>query len=210
VGASVVGEVARFGSGGYGNPTGGEGFGGAIRVGTAIADRWGIDMEFTRPGQIEEDSPYAYLAGGLDDSILGLISGAFPPSDLARGVVSIGSSLPTIPFAPTIERRYSTFSVMPYVRQTLGSRADIVYLGGVAFVRVTTKAHLNGSFRFMSLPYFEEAYAAYSAAPAVGLDVRVSMTEQMKLVPGMRMVAINDGGRTGWLMRPSVGLQWTF
>ncbi|NOT25656.1 MAG: hypothetical protein HOP16_06085 [Acidobacteria bacterium] len=67
----------------------------------------------------------------------------------------------------------------------------------------------GSGFRFIALPT-NETWVNYSAAPAVGLDVRVSMTNSVKLVPGLRMLAIDDSGRTGWLVRPSVGLQWAF
>lgn len=35
------------------------------------------------------------------------------------------------------------------------------------------------------------------------------MTRQLALVPGLRVVAVT-GGRNGWLMRPGVGVHWTF
>ena len=42
----------------------------------------------------------------------------------------------------------------------------------------------------------------YGTAPAVGLDVRVAMTDHVRLVPGLRLLAIDENGRTGWMTRP--------
>ena len=208
VGASVLAEVTRFGSNGLSDSAGGEAFGGAIRVGTGITDRWGIDLEFTRPGEIEEANPFAYLAGGFESMLLEITRGlAIPGAGMPRGSGAI-SALP-VPFTATTARRYSTFTVMPYVRQTLGSRADVLYLGGIAFVRTTSRMDFTGGLRFISLPA-DTTWVNYSAAPAVGVDVRARMTDNVKLVPGVRMLAIDDAGRTGWVIRPSIGLQWAF
>lgn len=210
VGASVLAEIARFGSSGFGNAAGGETFGGAIRAGTSITDRWGVDLEFTRPGEIEEEMPFAYLAASLDALTVQLRPGSGAlPGGITRGIQGALSALPALPFTPTTTRRYSTFTAMPYVRQVLGSRADIVYLGGIAFVRTTSRMDFGGGSRFIAIPA-NQTWVNYSAAPAVGLDVRLSMTDSVKLVPGVRMLAIDDSGRTGWLIRPSVGLQWGF
>ena len=65
VGASALADIARFSSAGFGDSPGGEAFGGAIRVGTGVTDRWGIDLEFTRPGEIEQENSLYYALGRL-------------------------------------------------------------------------------------------------------------------------------------------------
>jgi hypothetical protein len=208
VGASVLAEVTRFGSNGLSDSAGGEAFGGAIRVGTAITDRWGIDLEFTRPGEIEEENPFAYLAGGFESTLLEITRGlTVPGAGMPRGAGTISAL--SVPFSATTTRRFSTFTVMPYVRQTLGSRADVLYLGGIAFVRTTSRMDFSGGLRFIALPA-DTTWVNYSAAPAVGVALRARMTDNVKLVPGVRMLAIDDAGRTGWVIRPSIGLQWAF
>lgn len=205
VGASVLAEVARFGSNGLDDSAGGEAFGAAIRVGTGITDRWGVDLEFTRPGEIEEENRFAYLAAGLDTLTRVFPGSGVPPGGMTRGIGGTIAALPALPVAATSARRYSTITVMPYVRQTLGSRADIIYLGGIAFVRTTSRMDT----RFMTLPA-NHSRVTYDAAAAAGMDVRVSMAERLRLVSGIRMLAIDESGRPGWLVRPSVGLQWAF
>ena len=109
------------------------------------------------------------------------------------------------------KQRYSTLTVMPYLRQSLGSRADIVYLGGLAFVRTSSQVSFGGGIRLLgSVIPFEQSFVTYGAAPVVGVDVRVSMTDHLRLVPGLRLLVVDEGGRSGWVTRPSIGLQWTF
>jgi hypothetical protein len=210
VGASVVADIVRFDSGGFGASSGGEAFGGAIRIGTAITDRWGIDLEFTRPGEIEQENPLYYALGRLESVLVDLAPGlATRPGGMPTDMGRIGAGALSLPFSSTTTERHSTVTVMPYVRQPLTSRADIVYLGGIAFTRTTSRMHFGGPIR-LPAPGFSESLVAYGAAPAVGLDVRVSMTDHLRLVPGLRLLVVDTGGRRGWVTRPSVGLQWTF
>ena len=210
VGASALADIARFGSVGIGDSTGGEAFGGAIRVGTAVTDRWGIDLEFTRPGEIEQENSFSYLAGAFETVLPGLAPGRVSlPGGMPIDIGRIGTAL-SIPFSSTTAYRYSTFTVMPYLRQSLGSRADIVYLGGLAFVRTSSRISVGGGIRLLAGNGFEQSFVTYGAAPAVGLDVRVSMTDHLRLVPGLRVLVVDERGRSGWLTRPSIGLQWIF
>jgi len=210
VGGSAVADIARFGSTGIGDSSGGEAFGGAIRVGTAVTDRWGIDLEFTLPGEIEQENSFSFPAGALGTVLPGLVPGRVPlPGGMPIDIGLIGTAL-SIPFSSTTAYRYSTFTVMPYLRQSLGSRADIVYLGGLAFVRTSSRLSFGGGIRLLPGYGFEQLFVTYGAAPAVGLDVRVSMTDHLRLVPGLRVLVVDERGRSGWLTRPSIGLQWIF
>ena len=211
VGVSALADIARFGSNGFGGSSGGEAFGGAIRIGTSIADRWGVDLEFTRPGEIEQEHSFNVLLG---IPVLTPFTSVQPGAATRPGAMPIGGGIASIlppSYNVTSTERYSTLTVMPWVRQSLGSRADIVYLGGLALVRTTTRMNFGGGVRILAGPGgFTESSVTYGAAPAVGLDVRVSMTDHLRLVPGMRLLVVDDGGRSGWLARPSVGLQWSF
>jgi hypothetical protein len=211
VGASAVADIARFGSAGVEDSSGGEAFGWAIRVGTAITDRWGIDLEFTRPGEIEQENSFSYLAGGLETVLPDFAPGRFPPATgIPIDIGRIGTAL-SVPFSSMTKQRYSTLTVMPYVRQSLGSRADILYSGGLALVRNSSQVSLGGGIRLLgSITPFEQSFVTYGAAPVVGVDVRVSMTDHLRLVPGLRLLVVDEGGRSGWVTRPSIGLQWTF
>jgi hypothetical protein len=210
VGASVLADIARFNSyGGDSETAGGEAFGGALRVGTAITDRWGLDLEFTRPGEIEQRNSFDYAVGLPLGIVGGTISSALPPGGMP---IDIGRISMPIPFSSTTTRRSTSLAVMPYVRQAIGSRADIVYLGGLAFLRTTSRMSFGGGIRPLlgGVSRYEQTSVTYGSAPAVGLDVRVMMTDSVRLVPGVRLLSVDDNGQRGWLARPSIGLQWAF
>ena len=70
VGGAIAAEVVRTTSTKSGGSTydagSGEAFAGAIRVGTSISPRFGVELEFFRPGEIEvnTDGPI-YLAAAV-------------------------------------------------------------------------------------------------------------------------------------------------
>jgi hypothetical protein len=46
----------------------------------------------------------------------------------------------------------------------------------------------------------------YDVGPLVGVEGAIGLTEHVQLTPGIRLHGIEGG----WLLRPSVGLGWTF
>jgi hypothetical protein len=46
----------------------------------------------------------------------------------------------------------------------------------------------------------------YDIGPMVGVEGRIRMGRQVDLVPGIRL----HGHQGGWLIRPAIGLAWTF
>lgn len=212
IGAAAAADIVRFGTAaGIGGGPSGEAFGGSVRIGTSITDRWGLDLEFARPGEIDHQSSPGLLRvmsaatvrqapGGPGGMIAapGMPGRAQP---FPGGGAFFNIQAPRIAQITTTQR-FSTLTAMPWIRQSLGSRADIVYLGGIAFVR-TERAISSGGRG-------DQTAIAYGAAPAVGVDVRVSMTDHLRFVPGMRLLVVDAGGRSGWITRPSLGLQWTF
>src|SRR5215510_15239726 len=58
VSASLTGDVVRQNrveSAGFNQPTGGEAIGFALRVGSEIGTRWGVELEYARPQEIENE-----------------------------------------------------------------------------------------------------------------------------------------------------------
>src|SRR5688572_27676183 len=90
VGASVQADIARFSSAGFGDSPGGEAFGGAIRVGTGVTDRWGIDLEFTRPGEIEQENPLYYALGRFETALIDLVPRPVPATPPGGMPIDIG------------------------------------------------------------------------------------------------------------------------
>jgi hypothetical protein len=46
----------------------------------------------------------------------------------------------------------------------------------------------------------------YDTGVTVGLEGAIGMTEHLRIVPGVRMLALDSQ----WIIRPAVGLQWRF
>lgn len=167
-----------------------------------------MDVEFTRTGTLEEETSFQrfpLLAGGQRGVSIAFGSGG------EGSAPSIGRILPDVRLRTTTTQQFATLTAMPWVLQNVRSCAQIVYLGGIAFVR----SERATSVGFGAPILFDgrgdgAALISYGARPAVGLDVRVSMTEHLRFVPDVRLLVVDEGGRSGWLTRPSLGVQWSF
>jgi hypothetical protein len=203
VGVALTGDITRStSSSSEGQPdfdSNGQALGFALRLGTSIGSFWGIEAEFSRPGEIEQD--------GID--VLPYVTSTL--SYRVNGTEWIDGSLP---FGYNIEttERNSTFSTNLWARQDIGARAAIVYLGGLAFTRSEYESRMD--FRLpVVLPGLTSLFpprstetVVYGVRPNVGIEGRIRMTDHAELVPGIRLLGLQDG----WLIRPSVGINWTF
>ena len=219
VSASLIGDIVRFGgSETAGLPDfspGGEALGFALRVGTRLGPAWGVEAELARPGEIESD--------GRPD-VIPLRAGGFTWEDAAARIRTDGFTVPgieTLIFPPISYRvrtayRDLTVSAGAWARQDLSARLALVYSGGVGFHRTERKLELSFD-PIRVIPPMPGGTAivpgamvtkttTYSARPFAGIEARVGMTERLELVTGLRVHGL-DGGV---LVRPSIGLGWTF
>jgi hypothetical protein len=208
VGGAIAADVVRTSSTKSGGTTydsgSGEAFAGAIRVGTFIAPRFGVELEYFRPGKIDSDAGGPiYLAASERVALSSGIGGYLPDS-----------TFPSI-LSQSTRIRVSTTSALLTARQPLGGRIELVYLGGVGFSRVVRE--IEYGFPRLALPAapaFPITYATrttqYAAGPVVGVEVRAGMTEHAQLVAGLRVHTLGQSVVDGWMIRPSVGLAWTF
>jgi hypothetical protein len=212
VGAALVGDVLRSTHTesivGPDNSTDGEAIGFALRVGTPLGSRWGIELEFARPGEIEtEISGSIPLAAGIDPGALLQTSRVVPP-----GVTLPQIFPPILPYRVRSTQRNSTLSTSVWFNQSLSSRVSLVYLAGMGFYRATYET----DSRFEILPAISTVPAGfpslttktvtYGVRPLVGFEARIKLTEHADLVPGIRL----HGLENAWLLRPAVGLAWNF
>ncbi len=207
IGAEIVRTSSTESAGSTFDAGSGEAFAGAIRVGTSIASRFGVELEFYRPGEIENNSD-------LPIFLTGTIIGARP-----GGVVS-GGLLPDLGFpsiiAQTTRVRTTTTSALVYARQPIGDRFEMAYLGGVGFSRVVSETEFGFPRVIVPLPpgILPRSYSSrttqYAAGPVVGVEMRAGMTEHLQLVAGLRMHTVGQSVVDGWMIRPSVGLAWKF
>jgi hypothetical protein len=204
VGAALTADITRSTySSTEGQPDfdqNGEALGFALRLGTAIGSFWGVEAEFSRPGEIELDANVGlpYLASAVTWSSV--------------GVDAISRSLPA-GYSVATTQRNSTFSTNLWARQAISGRASIVYLGGLAFTRSEHETRMD--FRLPPvvfpgitslLPPRSVETVVYAVRPNVGIEGRIRMSDHAELVPGIRLHGLQDG----WLIRPSIGINWTF
>jgi hypothetical protein len=208
VGAFLVGEIVRLDQ--YDSRAedsgNGESFGFALRLGSPIGAKWGVELEFVRPGEITSDQipqifPAIYELTAVP-SIPGLPNqGQYDPL-----------IFPPISYEFRSTQRRSTLSTSLWVRQEISSRVSMVYLGGVAFGRTSNEVEITYTFPrqtifpIPSIPPLINESIIYDVQPMVGVEGRIRMGGKVDLVPGLRL----HGAQGGWLIRPAVGLSWNF
>jgi hypothetical protein len=179
---------------------GGEALGFALRVGTPIGSKWGIEAEIARPAEIENE-------GGSD--VVPLAYARFP--DVVRE--ELGVIYPRISSQVRTSQRYTTLSTTAWARQDLSPRFALVYSGGVGFHRTEQNVEYTyGPVRpvpgllIVIPPRSRSEAIVYSVRPVVGVDARIGMTAHVELVPSLRL----HGLQNGMLIRTGIGLAWTF
>jgi len=212
VGAFLVGEIVRLDQ--YDSRAedsgNGESLGFALRLGSPIGAKWGVELEFVRPGEITSDQvpqilPAIYQLTAVP-SIPGLPNqGNYDPL-----------IFPPISYEFRSTQRRSTLSTSLWVRQEISSRVSMVYLGGVAFGRTSNEVEITYTFGRSTIlptilplppipPLINESIS-YDVQPMVGVEGRIRLAGKVDLVPGLRL----HGAQGGWLIRPAVGLSWNF
>ncbi len=208
VGADLVGDVLRSthseSSLGLDVPTGGEAIGFALRVGAPLGSRWGVELGFTRPGEIETE-----FSGAIP-----LASSPEILTTISRGPGSLSATqlFPSpVPYRLRAAQRHSTLSTTLWFKQTVSSKISLVYLGGMGFYRNTYESESRfdilpaGIVAPIVLPSLTKT-VMYGVRPLAGFEARVHLTEHVDLVPGIRL----HGLESAWLLRPAVGLAWNF
>jgi hypothetical protein len=218
VSASLVGDIARFShaetDGGADFSGSGEALGFALRLGTPIGSTWGVEAEFARPAEITQEGQPLFLplaSSGFSWSSSTIVPGATGPTLL--------SPIDIFPFGYTVRtsHRTTTFSTSAWVRQTFTNRIALVYLGGMAFVRTTQRTEASFLPRLTPFPELgllptilpprsTTEFVDYGVRPLAGVDARIGLAEHVELVPSVRLTGLQNG----WLIRPSIGLGWTF
>lgn len=212
VGAFLVGEIVRLDQ--YDSRAedsgNGESLGFALRLGSPVGAKWGVELEFVRPGEITSDQvpqilPAIYQLTAVP-SIPGLPNqGNYDPL-----------IFPPISYEFHSTQRRSTLSTSLWVRQEISSRVSMVYLGGVAFGRTSNEVEITYTFGRSTIlptilplppipPLINESIS-YDVQPMVGVEGRIRLAGKVDLVPGLRL----HGAQGGWLIRPAVGLSWNF
>jgi hypothetical protein len=205
ISASLIGDVVRLDQydSSRSDTGNGEALGFALRVGSGLGPRWGVELEFVRPGEIDSD---------VTPEILPL---------LARTIPSFTTSIPGSPSGGDVlafpiysyryhtRRRNTTLAAVVWAKQEISPRFSLAYVGGVSFGR--TSHEIEVSYEplrptILPIPPSVSKSSMYDAGPMAGVEGRVRLGGQVDLVPGIRL----HGVEGGWLIRPALGLAWNF
>jgi hypothetical protein len=205
IGAEIVRSTSVTSSGSTFSTGNGESWSGAMRLGTLVASRVGVELEWLWPGLIESNGQGPiYIAGGLPSAAVGSLFQA--------GLIPDAAIFPIV--SQQTRMRTTTLSTLAFVRQPVGEHVDLVYLGGLGFSRVVHEISygipaLPAADRLVIQPYRTRT-TQYGVGPVVGAEARIGMTGHLHLVAGVRLHALGQSLVDGWLVRPSVGLAWMF
>ena len=181
----------------------GDALGFAANVRQAIGDDWGVAFEFIRTGEMESRSTRQF--------------GPVPLPTGPAGITVPGVALP--PFGRPdfeiefrTEQQHMSYNALAWARHDVGDRLDLSYLGGVAFVRSEFERDFGIDPRVLAItiPASELTTVEFNVAPAAGVDADIELTDHTAFTAGLRVLGLNAGGRKGWLIRPGVGVRWTF
>jgi hypothetical protein len=211
VAGAIGAEVVRTSSSRSGGSTydsgNGEALAGALRIGTFLTPRFGVELEFYRPAEIETDAGGPVYLAALDSRVTSTLFAdlGFPPNLTFPSFMS-----------QTTRARATTTSALVVARQPLGSRIELAYLGGIGFSRVVREMEFGFPRGVipLGLSILPASYTTrttqYGVGPVAGVEVRAGMTEHAQVVAGVRMHALGQNVVDGWMIRPNVGLAWKF
>ena len=205
IGAFLVADVVRLDQ--YDLRTSesgsGEALGFGLRLGAEVGRRWGVEVEFVRPGEITSEQippilPAYYTV--TPEPVPPILPNVLPDPSLV---------FPSFSYRSRATQRRSTLSTALWARQEISRRVSLAYLGGVAFGR--TESELEISYvpirpTIIPIPPSVNESIDYGVAPMVGVEGRIRLAGHVALVPGLRL----HGTDGGWLIRPSLGLAWMF
>jgi len=204
IGAEIVRSTSVESSGSTFDNGNGESWSGALRVGALVTPRFGVELEFLRAAAIEDGGNGPVIAADIPRGVGSLV---------ANGIVSNTAIFPIV--SQQTRMRTNTVSTLAFVRQAVGERVDLVYLGGLGFSRVVHEIEFGIPRRLLPAgqpiaPSHRTRTTRYGVGPIVGAEARIDMTEHARLIAGVRLHALGQSLVDGWLMRPSVGLAWAF
>jgi hypothetical protein len=206
VAGSLGADIGRTSSaGGFDAPGTGEALSFSLRVGTGLTSRFGVELDFTRPSEIETDET---------PDVTILPAPRYTIADLSQPFPAL--SLPSLPISGILNytfrtaQRTTTMTAAAWVRQEITPRFSLAYLGGIAFGRVertvTTSFDIPPILTSLYPPSFDVRTVDYEVGPMAGVEGRIGLTDHVQIVPGFR--ALSVGG--GWILRPAVSLTWVF
>jgi hypothetical protein len=174
--------------------------GGSIRVGVLPSPRFGIELEIARSGQFRNETTFTFpevipTAGGFSTSFESTFVNAIESRDRTLTIGTFGSA-----------------------RRQLNAGTRFVFLGGLVFWRTTSHIRTEETRREttrtaaglitsqLTIATSRQTAVEYRGGLAVGVEAHFTVVRRVILAPGVRMYGLHGG----WLLRPGVGVGWTF
>lgn len=156
--------------------------GGTLAVGTSIGPRWDLQV-------------------GLD------VTG-FSRTQRSRDITF---QRRTITLTSVTENQALSVATLLRFRSAAHGRVRLGYLGGLSFVRLHRRFRTDAPDGTPAgLIPRSEARVDYSAAPTVGIDARIAMTEHLAVIPGIHACVFRFADESGLVVRPRIGIRWAF
>jgi hypothetical protein len=172
----------------------------AMRAGTAVAESWGVEVEFVFPSRREVER--------IQDSSF-VVN---PTSSNQQGAVSLsfGQIGQRPQFRARVRRRNATAGMTVWLAHGVRERLQLRYLAGIAMHRfeqinnidVVPQPGLIVSSRAIG----ETREITYGLGPMTGIEARWMPRGAVFLTIGTRL----HGFSAGWILRPSAGAGWSF
>lgn len=168
----------------------------ALRVTQALADRWGVELEFALPGDIESEAT-------RQTTISSTLSPTPPPPFSFQVLTPVSYRIAT-------RRQHLTIGTTAWFKQSIGGKTSLVYSAGVGLLRMRQELEYDFSSVIpgLTIPFPPSGVTSisYAVAPLLGLDAQIALSEHVRLVPGIRV----QPHSSMWLLRPGIGVGWTF
>ena len=189
--------------------------------GNRLALRWldrdGTKRDYSYADLARESTRFAAMLHrlGIDrgDVVFALL-GRVPALYIAAlGTMKAGAVFSPLfsAFGPSPVQQRMTIGTAAWVRQDLGTRISLSFLGGISFSRVRTESHLRVTDRRLAIwaPFIQQYTTIdHHVGPVAGAEAHIRVADHAALTAGVRLHGA--GGSGGWMIRPGVGIRWLF
>jgi len=182
VSLSAFADVKRFSGDPATNVLDGQAAGIAAAFGSSLGARWDLEIGVDAPRDSTSSRPRVVT--------------------VRREVITLQSRT---------RNRALSFATLIRFRARQRGRLQMGYLGGLSFLRLQrqfdTLAPADTPDALVPRP---TEVRSYGAAPTIGVDAHLAITDHLLVVPSIRVSAFNFDGVSGVLLRPRIGVGWVF
>ena len=185
------------------------GAGGGVRVGTLLHPRWSLELAVDAGSTTRKSLPNPYVGIQMASSSL-----RFPEISASTRFLTVSSIIGFHP--PKIGRFHLGYlGGFSFVRGTLESEIPDFRILSVSSVAISSPSNLGRVIFPTAFPQpivgsrtvkrFEN-----SAGAILGFEAAIDLSTRLSAVPGVRAIVFSTGGQSVFLIRPEIGVRWSF